>query len=306
MKDGFVNINGVSTYIITWGAWVEDKLDENVEDIILLVTGNPGLADYYIPFLTKLHAQLGMPIWAVSLAGHVKPPSNSQGLPNLHRSPQLYNLQGQVDSKIAFIEQYVPNNVNVILIGHSIGAKIVIDMLQNCYKIRSQVSKAYLLFPTIERMAESWNGKIMTRIVKHFVPLIIFFSWIFTLFPLFVKKLLVGLQFLVRRIPNYHVAPTLKLINPTVLENVFYLALDEMEKVRELDDKVIKELSEVLFLYYGTTDGWVPVDYWKSMTENHPEVRSVLCKKKLDHAFVLRHSDEMANILSDIINENKQ
>ena len=136
------------------------------------MTGNPGLADYYIPFLTKLHSQLGIPVWAVSLAGHVKPPSSiSQCLPDLHKNPQLYNLQGQVDNKIAFIEKYVPNNINVTLIGHSIGAKIIIDMLASSNNIRSKVSKAYLLFPTIERMAESWNGIFMTRILKHFIYL---------------------------------------------------------------------------------------------------------------------------------------
>ncbi|KAJ9577706.1 hypothetical protein L9F63_005699 [Diploptera punctata] len=302
MKEGFVDINGIPTHVITWGGWVENKLNDDVEDIILLVTGNPGLADYYIPFVTKLHSQLDIPIWAVSFAGHVKPPSS---LPKLEKDPNLYNLQSQVENKLAFIEKYIPNNVNIILIGHSIGAKIIIDMLANSDSIRSRVSKAYLLFPTIERMAESWNGKIMTRIIKHLVPIIIFLSWIFTLFPLFIKKLLLSLHFILRRIPTYHVAPTLKLINPTVLGNVFNLALEEMEKVRELDDKVIRQLSDVLFLYYGTTDGWVPVEYWKNMTEKHPEVKCKLCENKFDHAFVLRYSQEMADVLTDLINEHK-
>ncbi|PSN38471.1 Lipid droplet-associated hydrolase [Blattella germanica] len=306
MTDGYVDVNGTPTYVITWGKWVEDKLDDSTEEIILLITGNPGLADYYIPFLTKLHSQLGIPIWAVSLAGHVLPPAPSdQRLPSWDKDPELYNLNGQVKHKMLFIEKYVPPHLRMIMLGHSIGAKMIIEVLRNT-EIRSRVTKTYLLFPTIERMAESTNGKLMTGVIKHILPVIFFLSWFFNLLPLVVKKFLVGLQFIVRRIPTYHVAPTLKLINPTVIQNVFYLALDEMEKVKDLDDKLISELGKILFLYYGTTDGWVPVTYWKDMTQNHPEVESTLCTKKIDHAFVLRYSNEMADILTDLINEHRQ
>jgi len=263
------------------------------------------LAGYYTTFLTRLHARLGIPVWAVSLAGHVQPPLTSPySLPPLRKNPDLYNLQGQVEHKLAFIEKFVPENVKMILIGHSIGAKMILEVLKNS-DIRSRVIKGYLLFPTIERMAESPNGKLMTGVVKHIVPVMLFLVWIFTFFPLLLKKILLSVHFILRRIPTYHVAPTLKLMNPTVLGGIMFLALDEMDKVKGLDDESLRDFSDLLFLYYGTTDGWVPLDYWKDMAKNHPEVKCMVCEKKIDHAFVLRYSNEMADILSDLIQEHQ-
>jgi pimeloyl-ACP methyl ester carboxylesterase len=305
-REGFVIVNGVSTHVITWGGWVEDKLNADHKEIVLLITGNPGLAGYYTNFLTKLQSRIGVPVWAVSLAGHVLPPRTStHSLPALRQNPELYNLRGQVEHKLAFIEKYIPENVQIIFIGHSIGAKMILEVLKNS-TTRSRVKKAYLLFPTIERMAESPNGVLMTRVIKHIVPVIIMLVWAFTFLPVLVRKFLLSVHFILRRIPTHHVAPTMKLMNPTVLSNVLFLALDEMEKVKELDDKVLTDASDLLFLYYGTTDGWVPLKYWKDMVQNHPEVKCVVCEKRIDHAFVLHYSDEMADILSDLIQEHQQ
>lgn len=305
MTEGFVTVNGVATHVVTWGGWVEDELNADHKEIVLLITGNPGLAGYYTTFLTRLHSRLGTPVWAVSLAGHVLPPLTSPySLPPLQKNPELYNLEGQVEHKLAFIEKFVPENMKIILIGHSIGAKMILEVLKNS-DIRPRVIKGYLLFPTIERMAESPNGKLMTGVVKHIVPVMLFLVWIFTFLPVLLKKILISVHFILRRIPTYHVAPTMKLLNPTVLGSVMFLALDEMEKVKGLDDESLRDVSDLLLMYYGTTDGWVPLEYWKDMAQNHPEVKCMVCEKRIDHAFVLRYSNEMADILSDLIQEHQ-
>lgn len=303
-KEDFVSVNGVPTHVITWGGWVEDKLNADHKEIVLLITGNPGLAGYYSAFLKKLHYRLGVPVWAVSFAGHVLPrPTSPHSLPPLKQNPELYNLEGQVEHKLAFIEKYVPENVKIILVGHSIGAKIILDILKNS-DVRSRVLKAYLLFPTIERMAESPNGKLMTGVIKHIVPVILYLVWFFTFLPVFAQKFLLSVHFMLRRIPTYHVEPTMKLMNPTVLGNVFFLAMDEMENVKELDNESLRDLSDLLFLYYGTTDGWVPLAYCKDMAQNNPQVKCMVCEKRIDHAFVLRYNSEMADILLDLIQEH--
>ncbi|KDR21527.1 lipid droplet-associated hydrolase [Zootermopsis nevadensis] len=305
MREGFVNVNGLSTHVITWGGWIEDALNADHKEIVLLITGNPGLAGYYTTFLTRLQSRLGVPVWAVSLAGHVLPPTAINSLPPLRQNPELYNLKGQVEHKLAFIEKYVPQDVKIILIGHSIGAKMILEVLKND-DTRSRVMKAYLLFPTIERMAESPNGKLLTGVIKHLVPVMIFLVWVFTFLPVFVKKFLLAMHFMLRSMPTYHVSTTMQLMNPTVLENILFLALDEMEEVKELDDQSLREVNDLLYLYYGTTDGWVPLKYWKDIAQNHPDLKCVLCENQIDHAFVLRHSDKMADILSDLIQEHEQ
>lgn len=39
-------------------------------------------------------------------------------------------LQGQIQHKLAFIRQFVPPDVRIILIGHSIGCYMILHMLE--------------------------------------------------------------------------------------------------------------------------------------------------------------------------------
>ena len=55
-----------------------------------------------------------------------------------------------------FIDSYVPKDVHLHFIGHSIGAKIVLNLVNRLSS--QQQAKGYLLFPTVERMAQSPNG----------------------------------------------------------------------------------------------------------------------------------------------------
>lgn len=74
MKEGFVQINGVPTHIFTWGPWIEDKLEESVQEIILVITGNPGLGGFYTAFCSTIYDELDQksPIWLIGHAGNEK------------------------------------------------------------------------------------------------------------------------------------------------------------------------------------------------------------------------------------------
>lgn len=67
--------------------------------------------------------------------------------------------------QIAFIEQYIPKDAKLHLVGHSIGCWMILQLLKN-EDFAKRVVKCYLLFPTIERMAETPNGRFLTRIVS--------------------------------------------------------------------------------------------------------------------------------------------
>lgn len=66
-KDEWLLVDDVPTRILTWGTWVED-LEDN-QSIVLVITGNPGVVDFYGQFLEELHTKVKMPVWAVSHAG---------------------------------------------------------------------------------------------------------------------------------------------------------------------------------------------------------------------------------------------
>lgn len=65
MDTKFVNICGVPTKILTWGKRVGEKFDR--KEIILFITGNPGLSGFYITFLATLFncLQGNIPVWII-------------------------------------------------------------------------------------------------------------------------------------------------------------------------------------------------------------------------------------------------
>ncbi|XP_061401661.1 lipid droplet-associated hydrolase-like [Musca vetustissima] len=307
MKEAFVNICNVPTRIITYGGWVEESMDD-VREVAICITGNPGLPGFYGEFCETLHERLEkkMPVWVIGHAGHDDPPENSlREVPQLKGNEELFDLDGQIRHKIEFIEKYVPENVKIHLMGHSIGAWMVLQLLRN-ESIRKRIKKCYLLFPTIERMIESPNGWTFTKIG---LPLYSVFGFLIALLnrlPKLLLVLLVQIYFWFSSIPSNHLNNVLGYIKATVTEKVVFLAEDEMARVCGLQKDIIRNNMPLLKLYYGTTDGWVPVKYYNQLKEQFPDIDAQLDTKKIDHSFVLRHSKQMGNIIGDMIIENSE
>uniref|UniRef100_D3TPK1 Lipid droplet-associated hydrolase n=1 Tax=Glossina morsitans morsitans TaxID=37546 RepID=D3TPK1_GLOMM len=307
MKEAFVNICNIPTHIVTCGKWVEETLD-NVKELAICITGNPGLPGFYTEFCNALHERLEkkMPVWVVGHLGHENPPETSlREVPQLKGNEELFDLDSQVRHKIEFIEKYVPEHTKIHLIGHSIGAWMVLQILRN-ESVHKRIKKCYLLFPTIERMIESPNGWVFTKIA---LPLYSVFGFIISLLnrlPEILKIFLVQIYFWFAAIPNYLIGTALKYAKPSVVEKVVFLAEDEMARVRALQRDIIQENMHLLKFYYGTTDGWVPIKYFTQLKEEFPDIDADLDVKKIDHSFVLRYSKPMACIVGDFIIDNSE
>jgi len=65
-REDWLLVDGVPTKFLAWGTWVEDLKDE---DVVFMITGNPGVTEFYLQFLSELHTLLQIPVWAVSHAG---------------------------------------------------------------------------------------------------------------------------------------------------------------------------------------------------------------------------------------------
>lgn len=79
-----------------------------------------------------------------------------------------------------------------------------------------------------------------------------------------------------------------------------------MRRITELDVNLVKEHQDVLHIYYGTVDGWVPVHRYENMRKKVPGVDTRLCDLSMEHGFVLDHSQKMADILTDWIENNRK
>lgn len=71
MKEGFVLVNSVPTHVFTWGQWIEDEFDDEVNEILLVVSGNPGLPGFYTQFCSTLFDEFDkrIPVWVIGHAG---------------------------------------------------------------------------------------------------------------------------------------------------------------------------------------------------------------------------------------------
>lgn len=138
--------------------------------LIFMITGNPGLISYYTTFLSTLHILLSakksnpdvFQIYGQSLAGFEQNdcPDPTTSVP--------YSLEAQIEILLqVLIEKSIPSGPrqgrhydSVILIGHSVGTYIIMEMLTRLRRTGStlKVKAGILLFPTITHLAKSPSG----------------------------------------------------------------------------------------------------------------------------------------------------
>jgi hypothetical protein len=146
--------------------------------LIYLITGNPGLIGYYDTFLNTLHNLLSgsadsspspdiFHIYGQSLAGFEDEPS-SESMP---ASP--YSLEYQIQRSQKSLEELRIESGprrgelfdSIILIGHSVGSYMLLEIIQRLRKSSSplKIKSGILLFPTVTHIAQSPSGvKIST------------------------------------------------------------------------------------------------------------------------------------------------
>lgn len=69
MQEAFVNINNIPTHVFTWGKWIEESFKDEKE-VVICITGNPGLPGFYTEFGGALQRELGadghnLPVWVI-------------------------------------------------------------------------------------------------------------------------------------------------------------------------------------------------------------------------------------------------
>ncbi|XP_051880274.1 lipid droplet-associated hydrolase isoform X2 [Pristis pectinata] len=235
------------------------------------------------------------PIWAISHAGHCVPPEGMEMMEDI-KLEDIFGLNGQIAHKLAFLRKKVPKDIKLVLIGHSIGCHMILEMMKQEPEL--QVLKAILLFPTIERMAESPQGKLMTPVLQNLRFLIYVPIYFLSFLPESIKASLVkwalqGLQ----PLDEATVSASLNLFSVDCAANAMYMGSQEMAQVVQRDDSTIKRFLNKLIFYYGSNDHWCPVTYYEDMKRSFPEGTILLCQKGIRHAFVLDANVEMAQMV---------
>ena len=235
-------------------------------------------------------------IWSIAHAGHELPKDSS--IPDLTENPDLFSLQANIQHKVDFIKSYIdPKKTQVYLVGHSIGCKMVIEIMKSEV---ADFKMAYLLFPMIERMKFTPAGKRTWKLVYYIPKLVLGLAWILSFLPKNVLAKCIGF-WMNQSLSDSNVKAILDLIDPEVIKHSFYLADTEFQVVLEPDYEGIATLQDKLKFYYGTIDAWVPTQYYEELVKNVPNVQAELCDSEYPHAFVLSASEPMAKKVANWI-----
>ncbi|XP_034153485.1 lipid droplet-associated hydrolase isoform X3 [Esox lucius] len=102
--------------------------------LFLIIPGNPGVVGFYKTFMQTLYQAFDRrcPVWAVSHAGHCEPPDTMDMIddPSVMAAGDVFGLNGQVEHKLAFLRDYVTRDTRLVLVGHSIGCYIILEMMK--------------------------------------------------------------------------------------------------------------------------------------------------------------------------------
>uniref|UniRef100_A0A803JPM0 Lipid droplet-associated hydrolase n=1 Tax=Xenopus tropicalis TaxID=8364 RepID=A0A803JPM0_XENTR len=303
VHDEFIYCSGGATEVLKFGPW-KDLQKSNGESkpklLILIIPGNPGVVGFYRTFMQSLYCSLDQryPVWAISHAGHCSPPRGMDMTQEYDQMEDVFGLNGQIEHKLSFMKEHVPADIKLILIGHSIGCYIILEMMKRAADLK--VLQSIMLFPTIERMAQSPQGKIMTPLLCSLRYVFYMPLYLLSFLPENLKTSLV--RFVLRGIKSVDEASVeacLNLFRMDCAANAMYMGSQEMVKVLERDNNTIKRNLQKLIFYYGATDNWCPVQYYEEMKKAFPEGSILLCEKGIRHAFVLDSSNEVATMTID-------
>ncbi|XP_030303788.1 lipid droplet-associated hydrolase isoform X3 [Calypte anna] len=215
----------------------------------------------------------------------------------------VFGLNGQVEHKLSFLKKNVSKDIKLVLIAHSIGCYITLEMMKRASEL--QVLRSVLLFPTIERMAQSPQGKLMTPLLCKLRYILYMPVYLLSFLPEGVKASLV--RFALRGMKTCDessITTSVNLFSVDCIANILYMASQEMVKVVERDSTTIKQNLKKLIFYYGTGDSWCPQNYYDDIKMDFPDGDIRLCEKGLRHAFVLDASKEMAAMITDWLQDD--
>ncbi|XP_041974863.1 lipid droplet-associated hydrolase [Aricia agestis] len=273
----------------------------NNKDVVVCITGNPGLCEFYTDFATEVHKQTSLPVCVINHIGHEENENNE--LYKLESNKNIFNLEGQVHQKFDFITNHIDKNSKIHLVGHSIGAWMLVEMLDRYGELHERISSANLLFPTIQKLAQTKNGRFMNNYVKKSFKIIIFLCTLLQWLPNAFTNLLIGTYLTLNSLPWTHCSSIRQLLNPSVLEKVLSLAFEEMDTVKELNNIGMEKLKHFSNVIYGSKDNWAPVQYLDELERFKPELQVKIVD--IDHSFVLKSSEAVATMVSDFINKRK-
>ncbi|KJH41528.1 hypothetical protein DICVIV_12500 [Dictyocaulus viviparus] len=271
----------------------ENKYDVENCVVVLMIPGNPGNEGFYRDFGQKVLR---------SLLSREERMGNRERHYLFYTSSERFQLDEQVQHKLDFVLEHLPKAAKIYILGHSIGAYMMLRILPYI-KDEFNVKKAIGLFPTVEKLADSPNGLRLRRVLAMLDSnqwLAKLLSFWLDYIPNSMKRWLVLWNVDGDVAPDNVIVAATELLNMNVFRNIVHLSNDEFNKVNDLDDTLVVN-KELLYFYYGKQDGWCPEELGYLMEQRLPDGHVLVDEQGCEHAFVIRDGATIAEKLLQFI-----
>ncbi|KAL7624811.1 hypothetical protein AAE478_004025 [Parahypoxylon ruwenzoriense] len=304
--------------------------------LIFFIPGNPGLIDYYEPFLSALRGLIDgtaslqhtrFHIYGQDLAGFR---DNDHEPFTAQRKP--HDLEYQIQHSLAALKQLragpgprtgFPYD-ELLLIGHSVGAYIALELCRRLLHNPGSAphvtpSSGILLFPTIEHISRSPSGWKLNLLRR--TPMLGDYAHLIaqTFLHICPRSVLYWVVHQILRFPRHGAEITTRwLKSRDGVWQALHMGMDEMRVIGEdrWDDELWEiahdadahhKLAPKFFFFFGRHDHWVANHYRDQFIRRRQKqverTRLIVDEGNIPHAFCIRHSETVAEKVSTWISE---
>ncbi|KAE9621736.1 putative lipid droplet-associated hydrolase, alpha/Beta hydrolase [Lupinus albus] len=268
---------------------------------VLFVPGNPGVILFYKDFVEYLFELLGG-IASVTAIGNV-----SQTKKNWEHG-RLFSLQEQIDHKVDFIREELKNTeIPIVLIGHSIGSYISIELFK---RSPDKVKYCIGLYPFLTLNPHSVKQIVIGKIAESRI-LSAALSFLIASLGLLPAR---ALRFIVRKYlgkswsSNAIEATCSHLFQYHTMRNVLYLAMTEFSEFSEAapDWTFIRERKAQFAFLFGDDDHWAPLQVLEQISEQVPGIVATIERENHTHSFCCTEAGSLwvAQHVANLIKNN--
>ncbi|CAN6716902.1 unnamed protein product [Malus baccata var. baccata] len=252
---------------------------DSILRVTIWVFGIVGVVSFYKDFVESLYELLGGTA-SVTAVGHI-----SHTKKNWEHG-RLFSLQEQIDHKMDFVKQELQNNeVPILLVGHSIGSYISLEMFR---KSPEKVTFCVGLYPFLalnrQSVQQSFIGKLAaSRILSVVLSLIVA---LLGLFPIRLLRLIVT-TFLGKLWSATAVEATCShLVKYHTMRNVLFMAMTEFRELSATPDWAFMRGNQhkIAFLF-GIDDHWGPLQMFEEISKQVPDVALSIEREGHTHTF---------------------
>ncbi|KAJ6778495.1 LIPASE [Salix koriyanagi] len=245
---------------------------------VLFIPGNPGVVSFYKDFLESLYELLGASA-SVTAIGHISHTEKNW------EHGKLFSLQDQIDHKVDFIKQELQNiELPIILVGHSIGSYISLEMLRSLEKVTYLIGLYPFLMlnplskqqSNIENVAES---SILSALLSFSVATL-------GLLPQCTLRFMLSKSLGSSWSDTAIDAACSHLLQYHTFRNMLYMALMEFRKLSEMPDwAFMRENHEKIAFLFGVDDHWGPLQMFEEISKQAPGISLSIEREGHTHSF---------------------